>query len=109
GASELLIGEQHWRALPPHLKLIIEMACRAEHGQSLHEAEQANARALRLLVEQGAQAHVWADDIVSAARAAARDVLGDVAATGVLADKIVRSQQQALDDGRVWRRLQSAN
>ncbi|MGL4325363.1 MAG: TRAP transporter substrate-binding protein, partial [Beijerinckiaceae bacterium] len=34
GASELLIGEQHWRALPPHLKLIIEMACRAEHGQS---------------------------------------------------------------------------
>lgn len=106
GASELLIGARHWRDLPAHLKSIVETACRAEHGQALAEAETANAAALRTVIEQGAKASLLSDEILAAAREAARAVLRDVAASGPLAERIVVSQSRAADEGRVWQRLQ---
>lgn len=106
GASELLIGTGHWRDLPQHLKMIVEMACRAEHGQALAEAETANAAALRTVIEQGARVSFLPEELLAAARDAAKAVMLEVAGTGPLADRIVRSQERALEQGRVWQRLQ---
>ncbi len=105
GASELLIGEPHWRALSPHLQLIIEAACRMEHEMALAEADIANARAVEQLTRSGTK-FIWlGDDILHAARAAAAKALDRIAATSPLAQRIVDSQRAHQTAGAVWRQM----
>lgn len=105
GASELLIGARHWQALPPHLKVIVEVACAAEHGQAVAWAEQANATALRTVIEQGAKVGLLPDEVLKAAHEAAQAVIHDVAATSPLAGRIVESLKKIQDESRGWQRL----
>jgi TRAP-type mannitol/chloroaromatic compound transport system substrate-binding protein len=105
GASEFLISEPIWRALPVHLQQIIESACRMEHELALAEAEIANARAVQQLDGTGTK-FIWLpDDVIQAARAAAATALSRIAATSPLARRIVDSQRNHQTAGATWRRM----
>ncbi len=105
GASETLVALPIWRALPEHLRAIIQSACHAEHDLALGEAEIANGRALRELASQGAKPRLLPDDLLAAARPAAEAVLARVAAKDALSQRIVTSYAQALEAARTWSAL----
>ena len=82
--------------LPEDLKQAVESACAAENIFALGEAEWNNAIALEQLVEErGVKTSPWPQDIVSAARTAAADVIAALAAHDVMAGKIAASYESA--------------
>jgi TRAP-type mannitol/chloroaromatic compound transport system substrate-binding protein len=107
GGSEALIGLKSWHELPPHLKAIVEAACRAEHDQALAEAEAANGEALNTLLGAGAQLMTLPDDVLDAARLAAGELLARISGTDALSSQIVASYRAALEAGKAWRRVRA--
>ncbi len=95
GASELLIRLDLWRALPPHLKAVVENASQAEHEAGLAEAELLNGKALKDLIGQGAKVGTVPADVLAAARTAADGVLTRIAAVDALSGRIVASYREA--------------
>ncbi len=107
GASEALIGLKTWRELPPHLKAIIEAACRAEHDIALSEADAANGEALQALLGSGTQLVTLPDDLLDAARLASAGLLDRIGGTDGLSSQMVTSYRAALDAGKAWRRVRA--
>jgi TRAP-type mannitol/chloroaromatic compound transport system substrate-binding protein len=105
GASELLIGDAHWRALPPHLQAIVETAARVEHDMALAESQIANARAVTQLAQSGTQFGWLPADVLQAARSASLQTLDRIAATSPLARRIVDSQRAHQAAIHTWRRI----
>ena len=106
GASELLIGQAHWEALPPALQAIVETAARAEHDRGLAEAEIANAAALHRLVASGVSLQRLPDDLIARGQIIAGEILDGIAARDALSAEIVASYRAGNSEAaRVWSRL----
>lgn len=106
GASELLIGQAHWEALPTSLQRIVESAARAEHDLGLAEAQRLNATALRDLIGQGVQVRRLPEVILARAAELAGDILSDIAGRDALSAAIVESYRAAANEPqRAWERL----
>ena len=75
GASELLIGLPHWRALSPRLQAIVSTAARAEHDAGLADAARSNAAALRGLIGEGVSMFRLPDEMLDRAQQIAGDIL----------------------------------
>ena len=106
GAGEALVSLKAWRSLPRDLQAIVEVACAAEHGAGLAEAERSNAEALAVLLEQGARPTPFPADVMAAARKASDVVIDRMAAKTPLAGEIVASWRAANASGRTWARVQ---
>jgi TRAP-type mannitol/chloroaromatic compound transport system substrate-binding protein len=106
GASELLIGLAHWRALSPRLQAIVIAAARAEHDVGLAEAARANAAALRVLIAEGTTLFRLPDDLLGRAQEIATEMLTRIRAQDQLSAAIVDSYRaQAGVEARAWDRL----
>ncbi len=106
GASELLIGLQHWRTLPPRLQAIVGTAARAEHDAGLAEAARSNSAALRSLIAEGTSIFRLPDDVLDRAQQIAADILDRVRTHDPLSATIVDSYRaQAGVETRAWDRL----
>lgn len=102
GASEFLVRLDLWKALPAHLRAIVEAACSAEHDIATAEAESLNDAALRSLVAQGAVVEVMPQDVLEAARTAAASLMNRIAGHDEISGRIVASMRQAQADQSSW-------
>lgn len=106
GASELLIGLQHWRTLSPRLQAIVSMAARAEHDAGLADAARSNAAALRVLIAEGASIFRLPADVLDRAQHFATEMLNRIRDHDLVSAAIVDSYRaQAGVEARAWDRL----
>ncbi len=105
GASEALINQAAWSALPPSLQTIVETACRAEHDIAVGEAFDANVKAIEVLAAQGVTLQRLPADVLVAAQTAAGTVMDRIAGTSELARRIVDSQRGFLSRSAPWKSL----
>lgn len=98
GASEALINDGAWSALPADLQAIVAAACREEHAMGLAESERTNAAALeRIAGDDGAQVARWPSDVIAAAGPAALAALAALAEEGPAAAAALTSWRAARD------------
>ena len=81
-------------------------ACAAENAYTLAEADWRDGEALDVLVGMhDVQLRRWPEEIVTAARAAAADLMAGFDAMGGLPQRIWQSYAQALSRVRPWSRV----
>src|SRR5215472_8973439 len=81
GTGECIVGAKAWEALDAPLQAIVRHACATEAAFALAEMERLNIEALSTLTTRdNAQLRTFPSDLIAAARATAKDVLGEVAA-----------------------------
>jgi TRAP-type mannitol/chloroaromatic compound transport system substrate-binding protein len=92
GTGECIVALKVWEALAPDLKAIVKHACAAEANYALAEMERLDAEALKALTtEHNVKLADFPEDLVSAARSEAHDVLGEVATGSAIAGKVAGS------------------
>jgi TRAP-type mannitol/chloroaromatic compound transport system substrate-binding protein len=106
GTGECIVARKTWEALPGDLKAVVAHACAAEANFALAEMERLNAEALSALTTQH---HVtlaaFPDDLVTAARKQAVDVLGEVAARDAVSAKVHGSYTAFRERTAPWSRV----
>ena len=103
GTGELLIGRKLWEQLDDELKHAVSVAAAAEEARTLSEVSWRNAAALRALTEKhGVQVRPYPADVLKRARAAAAEVLADLAKKDPMSGKIVVSWLAARDHLGQW-------
>ena len=107
GASEALISQKAFDALPPDLRAIVQNACAAEHAAGLADAMSGNAAALSQLVADGVKVLAFPPDVLAAFRTKATMVLERKAGQGDMARRIIASYAAAQAAGRTWGRVEA--
>ena len=108
GAGEFMVNRELWNGLSDDLKQIIDTACLAEHAYSLTEIDRTNPEALlKLIEEHGTQVLPFPDDVVTAAKKAADEVLEELAALDDITGKIARSYLQTRETQIAWSDISS--
>ena len=103
GTGECLINADAWAALSDDKKAAIEAACRAENIYALAETEWQNAAALEdLTSNRGVQLRQWPEDVVSAARTGAEEVMQEFASGSDIEQRILASYRQMQERARAW-------
>jgi len=106
GTGECIISLKAWNALSEELKAVIAHACATEANYALAEMERLNAMALEALVnEHKVKLAVFPDDLVSAARKQANDVLGELAGRSALTGKVHASYAAFRERTGTWSRV----
>jgi TRAP-type mannitol/chloroaromatic compound transport system substrate-binding protein len=81
GVLEALISAEAWAELSPHLKTVIEAACRTEADYVVSEFAARNQQALRTLIdEHGVTLRRFTDDVLTRLRQLCTEVMDDLAA-----------------------------
>ncbi len=108
GAGEFMVNRDLWQSLPDDIRQIIDTACIAEHAYSLTEIDKSNPEALhKLVAAHGTQVFQFPDDVMSAARKAADEVLDDLAQHDDITNRITRSFRETKDTQIEWSRVSS--
>lgn len=108
GAGEFMVNRELWESLPDDIRQIIDTACIAEHAYSLTEIDKSNPEALhKLIATHGTQVFQFPDDVMSAARMAADEVLDDLAQHDDITNRITRSFRETKDTQIEWSRVSS--
>lgn len=109
GTSEGLINQRAWAALPDDLKAVVSNVMAAENIRGLGEAEWQNAIYLKVLTqEKGVILKAYPQDFLSAARAAADEVLDDLAGKSEIAGEIIASYRDARTRIQPWSKVSQA-
>ncbi len=96
GTGEALFNQLALEGLPEELRTIVLEACRAENGRSLAESDWENAGSLQLLQEEdGVTIRPYPEDVLSALKTTAADVLAEFADKDPLAKRIYDSHLAA--------------
>jgi len=96
GTGEAVFNTLALDGLPEDLRAIVLEACRAENGRALAQSDWENAGALQHLQEQDAVTVLpYPDDVLTALRQTAGDVLSEFADKDPLAKRIHESHQAA--------------
>ena len=89
GTGECIVALKAWKALPADLQAIVSHACAAEADYALSEMERLNAQALGALTKQhNVKLVAFPDDVVTAARKVAADVVGELASRSAIGAKV---------------------
>ena len=89
GTGECIVARTVWDMLAADLKAIVAHACAAEANFALAEMERLNAEALAVLTTQhNVKLAAFPEDLVSAARRAAVEILAEVAARDAISAKV---------------------
>lgn len=103
GTGECIVSAEAWAPLPADVRAAIEAACRAENIYALAETEWQNAAALEdLVANRGVTLRQWPDEVVSAAKAAAREVMGAFAEGSDIERRIYASFQTMAERSVKW-------
>ena len=106
GTGECIISLKAWNALSEELKAVIAHACATEANYALAEMERLNAMALEVLVnEHKVKLAVFPDDLISAARKQANDVLGELAGRSAMTGKVHASYAAFRERTGTWSRV----
>ena len=104
--EEALVSLKAWNALPADLKAIVAHACAVEANYALSEMERLNAAALDALVKQhNVKLTAFPNDLVTAARQQADDVLGELARRDAISAKVHASYAAFRAQTAPWSRV----
>lgn len=103
GTGECIVSRRAFDGLGEDLKAVVRDACAAEHAFALAEADWRNAAALdRLENKRGVKLRAMPDDVVSACRTLADEVLGEAVAGSTIGREILTSYREAIRTGQRW-------
>ena len=106
GTGECIVSLAAWNALDAELKAVIAHACAVEANFALAEMERLNTEALAALTGQhNVQLRGFPQDLIAAARATSRDVLGELAAKSAAARKVHDSYLGFRERAGAWSRI----
>ncbi|HET9176251.1 MAG TPA: TRAP transporter substrate-binding protein [Pseudolabrys sp.] len=106
GTGECIISLKAWNALSDDFKAVVAHACATEANYALAEMERLNATALEALVnEHKVKLAVFPEDLISAARKQANDVLGELAGRSAMTGKIHASYVAFRERTATWSRV----
>jgi TRAP-type mannitol/chloroaromatic compound transport system substrate-binding protein len=106
GTGECIIALKAWNALSDELKAVVAHACATEANYALAEMERLNATALEALVnEHKVKLAVFPEDVISAARKQANDVLGELAGRSAMTGKVHASYVAFRERTATWSRV----
>ena len=106
GTGECIVALKAWEALPADLKAIVAHACASEANYALSEMERLNAQALAALInDHGVKLRAFSDDLVTAARQQANDVLGELSQRSAIAGKVHESYTAFRERSAPWSRI----
>jgi TRAP-type mannitol/chloroaromatic compound transport system substrate-binding protein len=106
GTGECIVSLKAWQTLDSEMQAIVSHACAAEASFALAEMERLNLEALNTLAARdNAQVRTFPPDLVAAARAQARDVLGELAGQSAGAQKIHDAYVAFRDRIAAWSRI----
>ena len=100
-----MIGRAAWESLPPTYRAALENACAAANASMLAKYEMLNARALRVLVAEGAQLRAFPRSTLVAAQDAAEDVMAEEAVRNPRFAKVYGEWARFRDESRLWSRV----
>ena len=103
GTGECIINADAWAPLSDDVKAAIEAACRAENIYALAETEWQNAAALEdLVTNRGVTLKQWPDEVMSAAKSAAREVMDSFAEGSDIEQRIYASFRTMSERAVKW-------
>jgi TRAP-type mannitol/chloroaromatic compound transport system substrate-binding protein len=106
GTGECIIALKAWNALSDELKAVVAHACATEANYALAEMERLNATALEALVnEHKVKLAVFPEDLITAARKQANDVLGELAGRSAMTGKVHASYVAFRERTATWSRV----
>jgi TRAP-type mannitol/chloroaromatic compound transport system substrate-binding protein len=106
GTGECIVALKAWDALPADLKAIVAHACATEANFALAEMERLNAQALAALIkDHGVRLTAFPDDLVTAARKEADDVLGELSSRDASSARVHDSYRDFRTRVSAWSRV----
>jgi TRAP-type mannitol/chloroaromatic compound transport system substrate-binding protein len=106
GTGECIVALKAWGALPADLKAIVAHACATEANFALAEMERLNAQALAALIkDHGVRLTAFPDDLVTAARKEADDVLGELSSRDASSARVHDSYRDFRTRVSAWSRV----
>ena len=106
GTGECMVSLKAWSGLDAELKAVVAHACATEASFALAEMERLNTEALAALTGQHkVQLRAFPQDLVVAARAMSRDVLGELAGRSPAARKVHDSYLEFSERAGAWSRI----
>jgi len=106
GTGECIVSVKNWSALSAELKAVVAHACATEANYALAEMERLNAQALAALVnEHKVTLSAFPEDLISAARKQANDVLGELAGRSAITGKVHASYSEFRERTAPWSRI----
>ena len=103
GSAECLVNREAYEALPEDLRALVAQACAAENLRGQAEADWRNAETLLRMRREGKVAlRRFPDEVLRAARAAAEEVLAELAESSEIAGRIHRSYRMAQEAALAW-------
>ena len=106
GVLEALIAVEAWESLSPHLRAIVEAACRTEADFVVAEFAARNQQALgTLTAEHGVMLRRFPDDVLTRLRQLSREVMDNLAATDDDLGRVWRSYRTYADSIGAWHEI----
>ncbi len=101
----LLIGKQHWDALPPNYKAAVETVAADVNGEMLARYDNLNPQALRRLVAAGAQLRPYPREVLAAAWKATHELYDEFSTKNAKFKKVYDNWKVFRDEQYLWFRV----
>jgi TRAP-type mannitol/chloroaromatic compound transport system substrate-binding protein len=101
----LLIGKQHWDALPPGYKTAVETVAADVNGEMLARYDNLNPQALRRLVAAGAQLRPYPREVLAAAWKATHELYDEFSSKNAKFKKVYDNWKAFRDEQYLWFRV----
>jgi TRAP-type mannitol/chloroaromatic compound transport system substrate-binding protein len=106
GVLEALVSKDAYEALSPHLKTVIEAACRAEADYVVSEFAARNQEALATLTEtHGVELRRFPDDVLATLRRLSLEAMDDMAAANEDLARVYASYRVYADSIGIWHEI----
>jgi len=103
GVLEALVSAEAFESLSPHLKAVIDAACRTEADFVIAEFAARNQRALgTLTTEHGVEVHRFPDDVLGTLRRLSLEVMDDLSAADRDLGRVYASYRAYADSIGAW-------
>ena len=101
----LIVGKQHWDALPANYKLAVETVAADCNGEMMALYDQQNPVALRRLVAAGMQLRPYPREIMAAAWKATHELYDEISAKNAKFKKVYEPWKAFRDEQFLWFRV----
>jgi TRAP-type mannitol/chloroaromatic compound transport system substrate-binding protein len=101
----LLIGKQHWDALPAAYKLAVETVCGDVNGDMMARYDTQNPQALRRLVAAGTHLKPYPREVLAAAWKATHELYDEFSSKNAKFKKIYDNWKAFRDEQYLWFRV----
>lgn len=106
GVLEALVSADAYESLSPHLKRVVEAACRAETDYVVAEFAARNQQALKTLIdEHGVEVRRFPDEVLATLRRLSRQVMDELAAADADLGRVYASYRAYADAIGAWHEI----